>query len=210
MNVNALVHVLIGRDEAPAWRSAAAKRAAYAAAVLGWAVLAAAALTAVALGERTHGTSPPGPGGPGWPGALGWLAVELTVAAALLLAPRYPLLAWRLAYLGVLVAPLLPGQNRVDTGYYIVATITFAVAGLRYGPPRLWWLAALTLIPVWLWTGPDWTYPLRLTVALAVLTAVLYAIGNWRRDRRELAAQAEQARRQRDRNAVLEERARIA
>jgi signal transduction histidine kinase len=209
-NVNALVHVLIGRDEAPAWRSAAAKRAAYAAAVLGWAVLAAAALTAVALGTRAHGTRPPGPGGPGWPGALGWLTVEFAVGAALLLAPRYPLLAWRLAYLGILVTPLLPGQNRVDTGYYVVAAITFAVAGLRYGPPRLWWMAALTLLPIWLWTGPDWAYPLRLTVSLAVLAVVLYAIGRWRRDRRELAAQAEQAKRQRDRNAVLEERARIA
>jgi signal transduction histidine kinase len=173
-------------------------------------VLAAAALTAVALGTRSHGSRPPGPGGPAWPGALGWLTVELAVGAALLLAPRYPLLAWRLAYLGILVTPLLPGQNRVDTGYYVVATIVFAVAGLRYGPPRLWWMAALALLPIWLWTGPDWAYPLRLTVALAVLTVVLYAIGNWRRDRRDLAAQAEQARRQRDRNAVLEERARIA
>jgi len=209
-SVNSLVQVLIGRDEAPAWRSTAAKRVAYAAAVLGWAVLAAAAVTAVVLGTRSHGTRPPEPGGPAGPGSLGWLAVELAVGAALLLAPRYPLLAWRLAYLGILVTPLVPGQNRVDTGYYVVATITFAVAGLRYGPPRLWWMAALTLLPIWLWTGPDWAYPLRLTIALAVLTVVLYAIGRWRRDRRELAAQAEQARRQRDRNAVLEERARIA
>ena len=206
-NVNALAHVLIGRDEPPAWRSARVKRASYAAAALGWALLAAAAITAVAVGARNHGTRPSGPAGPG---AVGWLAVELTVSAALLLCPRYPLLAWRIAYLAVLLTPLLPGQNRVDTGYYTAATIVFTVAAVRYGPPRLWWLAALTLLPVWLWTGPDWAYPLRLTIGLAVLTAACYAIGNWRRDRRALAAQTTTARQQRERNAVLEERARIA
>ena len=209
-NVNELAHVLIGRDEPPAWRSARVKRASYAAAVLGWVLLAAAALTAVALGKRHHGTQPSGPGGPAGPGALGWLAVEAVVSAALLLSPRYPLLAWRIAYLGVLVTPLLPGQNRVDTGYYTVLTIVFTVAGLRYGPPRLWWMAALTLLPIWLWTGPDWAYPLRLTIGLAVLTVACYAMGNWRRDRRALAAQTTTARLQRERNAVLEERARIA
>ena len=209
-NVNELAHVLIGRDEPPAWRSARVKRASYAAAVLGWVLLAAAALTAVALGKRHHGTQPSGLGGPAGPGALGWLAVEAVVSAALLLSPRYPLLAWRIAYLGVLVTPLLPGQNRVDTGYYTVLTIVFTVARPAYGPPRLWWMAALTLLPIWLWTGPDWAYPLRLTIGLAVLTVACYAMGNWRRDRRALAAQTTTARLQRERNAVLEERARIA
>ena len=98
----------------------------------------------------------------------------------------------------------------MDTGYYIILTIVYVVAGLRYGPPRLWWLAVLTLIPVWLWTGPDWTYPIRLTIALAVLTAGLYGIRAWGRDRQRLAAQTQQTRHQRERNAVLEERARIA
>jgi signal transduction histidine kinase len=209
-SVRSLVHVLIGRDAAPAWRSAATRRAAWAAAWLGWALLAAAALAAVALGTRHHGTQAPGPSAPAWPGALGWLAVEFAVSAALPLSPRYPLLAWRIAYLGVLVTPLIPGQNRVDTGYYVVATIVFAVAGLRYEQPRLWWMAALMLLPVWLWTGPDWAYPTRLTIALALLTLALYAVGKWRRDRRKLAVQAQQTRQQRERNAVLEERARIA
>src|SRR5262249_45746053 len=76
---------------------------------------------------------PTGSPAPAGSGALGWLAVELTVSAALLLAPRYPLLAWRLAYLGAVFAPLIPGQNRVDTGYYVLLTITFVVASLRYG-----------------------------------------------------------------------------
>jgi signal transduction histidine kinase len=203
-NVNGLVRVLIGRDIEPSWRSPAARRTANAAGASGWVLLAAAAVAAVTFGAR-HGHS-----APGGPDALGWLAVTLAVSAALPLAPRYALLAWRIAYLGVLLAPLLPGQNRVDTGYYTVLTIAYVVAGLRYRQPGLWWMAALTLVPVWLWTGPDWVYPIRLTTGLALLTAALYGAGSWRRDRRRLAAQTTQTQRQRELNAVLEERARIA
>jgi signal transduction histidine kinase len=202
-NVHALAHVLAGRDEPPAWRSAAARRVAYAAGAAGWLVLAAAAIAEVAAGVR-------GPHGPHGTDLAGWLAGTLVVAAALPLAPRFPLAAWRLAWLAVLIAPLIPGQNRVDTGYYTVLTIAYVVAGLRYGPPRLWWLAALTLIPVWLWTGPDWAYPVRLTIGLAALTAAVCGIRAWRGDRQRLAAATQQTRRQRERNAVLEERARIA
>jgi signal transduction histidine kinase len=198
--VIALAHVLAGRDAPAAWRSAATRRAAYAAAVAGWVLLAAAAIAVVATGTR----------GPYGAGVLGWLAGTLAVGAALLLTPRFPLAAWRLGWLAVMVAPLIPGQNRVDTGYYTVLTIGFVVAGLRYGPPRLWWLAALSLIPVWVWTGPDLTYPIRLTVGLAVLTAALYGVRAWGRDRQRLAVQTQQTRHQRERNAVLEERARIA
>jgi signal transduction histidine kinase len=132
------------------------------------------------------------------------------VSAALLLAPRYPLLAWRIAYLGVLFAPLIPGQNRVDTGYYVLATIAFVVASLRYGLRPSLAMAVLMLLPVWLWTGPDQVYPVRLTVGLGTLTAALYAVGKWRGDRQALAAQTRRAEKQRERNAVLEERARIA
>jgi len=167
--VNALAQVLAGRDAAPAWRSAAGRRLVYAAAAAGWVLLAAAAIAEVAAGVR-------GPHGPYGADLAGWLAGTLAVGAALLLAPRFPLWAWRLAWLAAVIAPLIPGQNRVDTGYYIILTIVFVIAGLRYGPPRLWWLAVLTLIPVWLWTGPDWTYPIRLTIGLAVLTAALYGI----------------------------------
>ena len=198
--VNALAQVLAGRDAGPAWRSAATRRRAYVAAAAGWVLLAAAAIAVVATGTR----------GPYGAGVLGWLAGTLAVGAALLLTPRFPLLAWRLAWLAVMVAPLIPGQNRVDTGYYTVLTIAFVVAGLRYGPPRLWWLAVLSLIPVWVWTGPDVTYPIRLTIGLAVLTAAVYGVRAWRGDRQLLATATQQTRHQRERNAVLEERARIA
>jgi signal transduction histidine kinase len=201
--VNALAQVIAGRDAAPAWRSAAGRRMAYAAAAAGWALIAAIMIAEVAAGVR-------GPHGPHGTDPASWLAGTLVVAAALLLAPRFPLSAWRLAWLAVMVTPLIPGQNRVDTGYYIVLTIVYVIAGLRYGPPRLWWLAVLTLIPVWLWTGPDWTYPIRLTIGLAALTAALYGVRAWGRDRQRLATATQQTRHQRERNAVLEERARIA
>jgi signal transduction histidine kinase len=204
--VHSLRQVLIGRDTPPAWPSAAARRTAYAAGALGWAALGAAALAIVLSGARSLGGGPTG----AHPGAFGWLALALVVSAALPLAPRHPLLAWRIAYLAVLLTPLIPGQNRVDTGYYTVLTIVFAVAGLRYRQPVLWWMAALMLLPVWLWTGPDWAYPFRDTIGLAVLTAALMGIGAWSRDRGELAAQTRLTERQRERTAVLEERARIA
>jgi signal transduction histidine kinase len=206
--VNALVQVLVGRDEATSWRSAATRRAAYAAGVAGWLLIAAAAVVAVVpAGGGQHHSGPYAPTGPP---AAGWLAVTLAVGAALPLAPRYPLLAWRIAYLGVLVTPLIPDQNRVDTGYWVVLTIVYVVAGLRYRQPVLWWLAVLSLIPIWVWTGPDWVYPIRLTAGLTVLTAALYGVGAWRSDRRRLAAQTRQTQQQRERNAVLTERARIA
>jgi signal transduction histidine kinase len=200
--VDALLEVLAGRDQVPAWRSAAARRTAT---LLGWAgylLLAAAALAAASHARQPHH--------PGYAGLLGWLAVGLTVCSAVPLAPRYARLAWRIAFLGVLLTPLIPGQTRADAGYYVVLAIAYVVAGLRYGRAALWWMAALTLIPVWLWTGPDWTYPARLTAGLALLAAALQVIVIWRRDRRALAAQTQNAQRERERSILLEERARIA
>ena len=238
------MQVLAGRDEPPAWRSARRRRMALAAGGLGWLLVAASASALVA----TRGAGP-GPRKAAVPAGLGWLAVVMAVSAALPLAPRYPLLGWRLACLGVLLTPLIPGQTRADAGFYVVLAVAYAVAGVRYGPARLAWMAVLTLIPVWLWTPPalrgaqgggfplglaahpDWAYPLRVTIWLAVLTAVLYGAGRWRRDRAALSAQeqetrvqaalakqqsvlAEQqsalAREHEERRAVLEERARIA
>ena len=208
-SVTTLTHILIGRDEPPQWRSATRRRVAYAAAWGCWALLAASTVAAIAVVGRQNGT------GPGGTHDWGWLAVELTVCAAIPLAARYALAGWRIAYLGVLVTPLIPGQSRADGGLYTVLAITFVVAGLRYGAAALSWMAALSLIPVWLWTGPDLVYPARVTIGLAFLTAALYAAG--RRDRlalasqaRETRKQAEEARQHRERSAFLEERARIA
>ncbi len=200
--MDALAHVLAGRDRVPTWRSAATRRTAALLGWLGFALLAASALAAVSIG-RQHGQGVHA-------GLAGWLAVALAVSAALPLAPRRALLAWRIAFLGVLVTPLVPGQTRADAGYYAVLAVVYAVAGLRYGGPALCWMAALTLIPVWLWTGPDWAYPARLTGGLVLLAAALQGVASWRRDRRALARQTRTAEFARERSAVLEERARIA
>jgi signal transduction histidine kinase len=229
-----LAQVLIGRDEPPAWRSARSKRLAYVAAWAGWALLATSAVIGATLAAGWHRAGVELGSGGSVAGVLGWLVVVMAVSSAIPLAPRYPLLAWRIGMLGVLITPLVRGQNRVDTGYYLIVAVALTVAGLRYGPPRLWWLAVGTLIPVWLWTPtrplgpvwqrPDWTYPLRDTIGLAVLVAALYAAGRWRRDRMALAArsreateqaelaqrQGERARQAAERSAVLAERARIA
>lgn len=119
-------------------------------------------------------------------------------------------MAWGIAFLAVLFTPLIPGQNRVTTGYYMALAVTFAVAGFRYGPRYAWGMWAAMCVPVWLWTFSNVVYPLVDTGLLALLAAVLHAVWYWRRDRRALTAQTALAERQRERNAVLTERARIA
>ena len=200
--------VLTGRDEPPQWRSARRRRIAYAAAWGFWALFAVTSLSALAITGRGNGH------GPGNIHDVGWLVAELAVSAMVPVATRYALLAWRIAYLSVLVTPLIPSQSRVDGGLYAVLAITFVVAGLRYGTAALAWMAALTLIPVWVWMG-GLAYTAKVTLGLAFLTAALYAAG--RRDQIALAAQArearkqaEEARQQRARSGFLEERARIA
>lgn len=215
--------VLFGPDKAPAWRSPRTRRRAVALGWAGFALLAAAWVTGAIANGRERSTVPP-PESMHGPGILGWLAVGLAVTAALPLAPRFALLAWRIAFLGALVTPLIPGQTRADAGYYVILAVTIAVAGTRYGPRHTWWMWALSLIPVWLWTGPDWVYPAVNTGWLALLAAAVHGVAYWRRDRESLAAQTaraeqqerraeqqrERAERQRERNAVLTERARIA
>ena len=206
-----LRQVLAERDAAPRWRSARARRWALAAGWAGWALVIVLVCVAASRGAVSHGSRP------------GWLAVEIVVGGALAVAPRWPLLAWRLAWLGVLVTPLIPGQSHADAGKYIILAVATSVAGLRYQRRVLWVMTVLTLIPVWIWTGPDWVYP-AVNSGLFAALVVLDLAGRWRRDRRALAAQTERAARQAAlaereteraeqetaRRAVLEERARIA
>jgi signal transduction histidine kinase len=207
-----LRQVLAGRDPAPGWRSPRTRRWALGAGWAGAALVAGFAFLAASHGAVSHGSRP------------GWLAVEIVVGGALAVAPRWPLLAWRIAWLGVLVTPLIPGQSHADAGKYVVLAVTTSVAGVRYPRRALWAMTVLTLIPVWIWTGPDWVYPAVNTGLFGALAVAGDLTGRWRRDRRALAAQTERAARQAvladqeteraereaARRAVLEERARIA
>jgi len=206
-----LRQVLAGRDAVPGWHSAKARRWALAAGWSGWALVIVLVCVAASRGAVSQGSRP------------GWLAVEIVVGGPVALAPRWPLLAWRIAWLGVLVTPLIPGQSHADAGKYIILAVATSVAGLRYPRRVLWTMTVLTLIPVWIWTGPDWVYP-AVNSGLFAALVVLDLAGRWRRDRRALAAQIERASRQAAlaeretkraeqetaRRAVLEERARIA
>ena len=110
--VNALAQVLAGRDAAPVWRSAAARRVAYAAAAAGWALLAVAAIAEVAIGVRR-------PHGPHGTDLAGWLAGTLAVSAALLLAPRFPLIGLAA---GLARRPDRPADPRPEPGGHRATT----------------------------------------------------------------------------------------
>jgi signal transduction histidine kinase len=198
--------VLAGCGPDPAWQRRWPRRASVALATLG-AVVTALAILGLVLALRQPLPPPPAYFRGAHPRFLLDTAAEL---APLLLAARFPLLAWRLGYLIVLLLPLVPGQPRVAPPQVAVLLIVFCVAGLRNPRPVLWAMWALMLIPAWLWIGPGWDKPVAATLALTAGAAGLDLAGAWRRARRELAAQAERAEREHARRAVLEERARIA
>jgi signal transduction histidine kinase len=202
-----LLQVLAGPDPAPAWRSRGARNAAITAAVLGGVLLVAAALGGTLLIARSLGDHP---AAQDFQRPTGLLVVLFALAACLPLTVRYPLLAWRISYLVVLLGPLLPGENGVDPGSVTILLITFVIAGLRRPRAVLWWMQALMLVPVWLWTGPDWVKPAEVSLLFLVTGGLTEGAAAWRRARQALADQTRLADAERARRAVLEERAKIA
>jgi signal transduction histidine kinase len=149
------------------------------------------------------------------------LLVALAVVAPLLVAVRYPLLGWRIGWLGLLLVPLLVpllherwwGGLPWDPVQIPVLLTVLCLAGIRHERPALCWLWALTLIPWWLWAGKGG--PGLVTAALGSLAFVAMAVavdrvGSERRARQALADQADQTELERARLAVLEQRARFA
>src|SRR5260370_27267434 len=170
-----LIQVLAGPDPAPAWRSRSRRRAASALAAAGVALLVLAALGAVLTLHRAGTPTVQGfRQARGYPPFLPLLPV---LVAPLPLAVRYPLLGWRLAYLTALLAPLIPGQSKWDPGQIAVLLVVFCAAWLRHPRPVLWWMWALMLVPAWLWTGPDWTKPVGVTILFTAAAVVVDAIG---------------------------------
>jgi len=195
-----LVEVLIGPDPPGVWRwrSPQERRAAYV--TLGVATLALCAADLVS-GVAT----------------LGQLVLAVPVVAPLPLAARYPMWAWRIGWLALLLVPLVPaawwGGWPWGPGQILAMLGVFFLAGIRQQRPELWWMWALSLIPWWLWLTadiPNWHGPAGSVVVFTAMVIAVDSIGSRLRAQRFLATQTERAEVERARRAVLEERTRIA
>jgi signal transduction histidine kinase len=195
-----LAQVLIGPDPPSGWRwrSPQERRTAYAA--LGVATL------ALCVANLVGGIATPGQ-----------LLLAVPVVAPLPLAARYPMLAWRIGWLALLLAPLVPaawwGGWPWGPGQILALLGAFCFAGIRQQRPELWWMWALTLIPWWLWLAadvPNLDGPASTTIIFTAAAIAVDSAGSRLRAHRALAAQTERAEAERARRAVLEERTRIA
>ncbi len=211
----------IGPDPAPAWtwRSPQERRAAYAALVLASLALClinvstvrgVPGLQAVAAGPSFPLSGQLSPG-------LGLRLLALVVVVPLPLAARYPLLAWRVGWLALLLVPLVPAHwwGGWPWGPPQLAALlaAFCLAGVRQQRAVVWAMWALTLIPWWLWLSADLADlggPAGATVVFAATTVAVDSIGARLRSQRALATQRERAEAERAKRAVLEERTRIA
>jgi signal transduction histidine kinase len=194
-----LVQVLTGPDPPLVWRwhSPQERRAAYAA--LGVATLALCAVNLAGIAT------------------LGQLLLAAPVVAPLPLAARYPMLAWRIGWLALLLVPLVPaawhGGWPWGAGQILALLGAFCLAGVRQQRPALWWMWALSLIPWWLWLAadvPNLNGPAGATIIFTAVAVAVDSVGSRLRSQRALADQAERTEAERARRAVLEERTRIA
>jgi signal transduction histidine kinase len=146
-----------------------------------------------------------------------WAIMAVGVVVPLALAVRYPLLGWRIGWLGLLVVPLLGQRWRGGLPWgpaqILMLLVLLCAAGTRHERAVLGWLWALTLIPWWFWIlrqGPGMVTAALGSVAFLAVAVAADRVGSGRRVRRDLAEQAEQAELERTRRIALEERARIA
>ena len=218
-----LIQVLAGPDAPPAWWHPPWPRRAYLALSLTTLVLFVLNLASIHT-RPTVTAAPPAScrAAPCYnfhypPLSAGQLLLVMAVVAPLLLAARYPLLGWRIGWLALLLAPLVPAQWRGGWPWgpaqVVVLLVLFCVAGVRYRRPVLWWMWALSLIPWWLWLVqdlPDLNGPITATILFTAGTIAVDSISSRWGAQRALAAQTERTELERARRAVLEERTRIA
>ena len=195
-----LIQVLTGPEPPPVWRwrSSQERQAAYA----GLGVVTLVLCLANLVGAFAH---------------PGQLLLAVPVVAPLPLAARYPMLAWRIGWLALLLAPLVPagwwGGWPWGPGQILAVLGAFFLAGVRQQRTELCWMWALSLIPWLLWLIADIPNLHGPAGSVAVFTATVIAvdsIGSRLRAQRSLATQTERAEAERARLAVLEERTRIA
>jgi len=195
-----LIHVLIGPEPPPVWRWRSSEERHVAYVMLG-------AVTLVLCVVNLNGSF----------ARLGQLLLALPVVALLPLAARYPMLAWRIGWLALLLVPLAPaawwGGWPWGPGQILAMLGVFFLAGIRQQRAELWWMWALSLIPWWLWLTADIPNLHGPAGSVVVFTAVVIAvdsIGSRLRAQQFLVTQTERAETERARRAVLEERTRIA
>ena len=216
-----LARVLAGRDRPVAWRWRAHRErraaiAALAAATLALCLVNVASMHGLASPHLPGGSVPPRPV-TGHPLTPWQLAAAVLAVSPLPLAARYPLLAWRIGWLALLLVPLEPaywwGGWPWGPPQILAMLAALCVAGLRTGRAALWWMWALTLIPWGLWLHADVADkngPVSATVALIAVVIAVDSIRLRLTAERDLAAQAERTEAERAQRAVLEERTRIA
>jgi signal transduction histidine kinase len=201
------VEVLVAQDGAPIPGSRPRRWAVGACTALGAALFVVAMLGVVSALAHAHLYSAPPPYSGAWrPPALG-IAAALSIV---LLAVRYPLLAWRLGYVIVLLVPVIPAEPRVSVVVAVALAVVFVAAGLLHERLVLWSMWTLMLAPVWIWLGPRPAVAALAMAALTVVTVALDARAATRKAGHALAEQVAQTEHEEARRAVLEERARIA
>ena len=195
-----LIRVLVGPEPPPVWRWSSPQERRFGYAAL-W-VVTLALCAANLVGSFAD---------------LGQLLLALPAVAPLPLAARYPMLAWRIGWLALLLVPLVPaawwGGWPWGPGQIFALLGAFCLAGIRQQRPELWWMWALSLIPWWLWLNadiPNLHGPASATIIFTAVVVAVESLGSRLRAQDSLAAQTERAEAERARRAVLEERARIA
>ena len=239
-----LIQVLVGPDPAPAWRSPWQRRAVFAALTVATLLLCLASLASLAnfallsgvftnwhqvtvnqifIGPRAGPravkvASPPllfmaiRPMGMIVLGVLAAVAVVVPLP----LAARYPLLGWRLAWLALVLTPVLHiswwGAWPWGPVQLVVLVVLFCAAGVRHPRPVLAWVWALTLAGWWLhgYARPGLLSGVLVSAAFTAAAVAVDAAGSRRRAQQAAAGQAERAELEQARRTVLEERAKIA
>jgi signal transduction histidine kinase len=202
-----LIKVLVARDPPPNFRSREAKLLSAAARWIGVALL---LVALIGILQSAHqGAVFVTPNGSG-DGATAPKAADVAaVLGVLFLSSRYPLLAWRIGYVALLVVPLLSANHAIKAPLSIAVLVCYWVAGLRHGRATAWAMWLLNLLPVWvLMRGQE--RPLLTTLALLVVQIALDATIVSRRTGHALAEQIAQSELDEARRALLEERTRIA
>lgn len=207
---HALVQVLIGSDPAPAGspRTAQGRRAEFAVSAVATAVL--------CLLNAAQVNGPASDGG-GSPAGVGQRVLAVVVVLPLLLAVRYPMAAWRIGWLALLLAPWLPaawwGGWPWGPPQLLAMLAVFCLAAVRQRRAAVCWMWALTLVP-WGWwlvlDMPNLNGPASATVMFTAAAVAVDSLGSRLRTQRELATQTVHTDTERARRAVLEERTRIA